>query len=79
MNKPRTAKVGAIFKAQNCRRGPLGFCETPACCKILKKLEGELFWGLEKVSQKFLKMRFFKSVTVSKNVKGGDFFTSIVL
>ena len=32
-NKPRTAKVGAISKAQNLKGGPIGLCETPAGCK----------------------------------------------
>ena len=32
-NKPGTAKVGAISKAQNLKGGPFGFCETPAGCK----------------------------------------------
>ena len=34
-NKPRTAKVGAISKAQNLKGGPFGLCETPAGCKKL--------------------------------------------
>ena len=33
-NKPRTAKVGAISRAQNCKRGPLRLCEIPVGCKI---------------------------------------------
>ena len=33
-NKPGTAKVGAISKAQNCKRGAFGLCETPVACKI---------------------------------------------
>ena len=37
-NKPGTAKVGAISKAQNLKGGPFGLCETPAVCKkIFKK------------------------------------------
>ena len=32
-NKPRTAKVGAISKAQNLKGRPFGLCETPAGCK----------------------------------------------
>ena len=39
-NKPRTAKVGAISKAQNLKGGPFGLCETPAGCKKFKKIEG---------------------------------------
>ena len=77
-NKPGTAKVGAISKAQNLKGGPFGLCETPAGCKKLKKIEGGTLWRHEK---NFL-MRFLNSVTVPKNVKGGtlcDFLTSIVL
>ena len=41
-NKPRTAKVGAISKAQNLKGGPFGLCETPAGCKkFLKKWKGD--------------------------------------
>ena len=36
-NKPRTAKVGAISKAQNLKGGPFGLCETPAGCKKFEK------------------------------------------
>ena len=36
-NKPRTAKVGAISKAQNLKGGPFGLCETPAGCKKFLK------------------------------------------
>ena len=36
-NKPRTAKVGAISKAQNLKGGPFGLCETPAGCKNFEK------------------------------------------
>ena len=81
INKPGTAKVGAISKAQNLKGGPFGLCETPAGCKKFKKIEGGTLWRHEKISEKFL-MRFLNSVTVPKNVKGGtlcDFLTSIVL
>ena len=37
INKPRTAKVGAISKAQNLKGGPFGLCETPAGCKKFEK------------------------------------------
>ena len=54
MNKPRTAKVGAISKAQNLKGGPFGLCETPADCKKFeKKIEGGTLWRHEKISQKF--------------------------
>ena len=81
-NKPRTAKVGAISKAQNLKGGPFGLCETPAGCKKFKKIEGGTLWRHEKIFQKKTLMRFLNSVTVPKNVKGGtlcDFLTSIVL
>ena len=72
-NKPRTAKVGAISKAQNLKGGPFGLCETPAGCKKFEKnLRGTL-WRHEKISQKIFLMRFLNSVTVPKNVKGGPF------
>ena len=37
LNKPGTAKVGAISKAQNFKGGPFGLCETPAGCKKFEK------------------------------------------
>ena len=37
LNKPRTAKVGAISKAQSLKGGPFGLCETPAGCKKFEK------------------------------------------
>ena len=38
MNKPRAAKVGAISKAQNCKRGdPLGFVKLQLVAKYEKK------------------------------------------
>ena len=83
MNKPRTAKVGAISKAQNLKGGPFGLCETPAGCKkFLKKLKGGPFGEMKKFPKKNFLMRFLNSVTVPENVKGGtlcDFLTSIVL
>ena len=36
-NKLRTAKVGAISKAQNLKGGPFELCETPAGCKKFLK------------------------------------------
>ena len=72
INKPRTAKVGAISKAQNLKGGPFELCETPAGCeKFEKKIEGGTLWRHEKISQKKFLMRFLNSVTVPKNVKGG--------
>ena len=38
-NKPRTAKVGAISKAQNCKRGdPAGFAKLQLVAKNEKKI-----------------------------------------
>ena len=51
-NKPRTAKVGAIPKAQNCKRGdPSGFVKLQLVAKYEQNLRGAL-WGLEKIFQK---------------------------
>ena len=83
MNKPRTAKVGAISKAQNLKGGPFGLCETPAGCKKFEnKLKGGPFGDMKNFPKKIFLMRFLNSVTVPKNVKGGtlcNFLTSIVL
>ena len=51
-NKPRTAKVGAISKAQNLKGGPFGLCETPAGCKKFKKFEGGPFGDVKKFPKK---------------------------
>ena len=51
-NKPRTAKVGAISKAQNLKGGPFGLCETPAGCKSLKKLKGGPFGDMKNFPKK---------------------------
>ena len=74
VNRPRTAKVGAISKAQNLKGGPFGLCETPAGCKkFLKNRRGDPL-DMKKFPKKFFLMRFLNSVTVPKNVKGGDIF-----
>ena len=54
-NKPRTAKVGAISKAQNLEGGPFGLCETPAGCKIFLKIEGGPFGDMKKFPKKNIK------------------------
>ena len=46
-NKPRTAKVGAISKAQILKGGPFGLCETPAGCKKFLKNEGGPFGDMK--------------------------------
>ena len=52
-NKPRTAKVGAISKAQSLKGGPFGLCETPAGCKNFeKKLKGGPFGDMKKFPKK---------------------------
>ena len=50
VNKPGTAKVGAISKIQTCKRGggPFGLCETPVGCKISKQLKGGSFGDIKK-------------------------------
>ena len=40
-NKPRTAKVRAISKAENCKRGPFWLCRTPFVCKKSKQTKGD--------------------------------------
>ena len=78
-NKPRTAKVGAISEAQNLKGGPFGLCETPAGCKIFKKIEGGTLWRHEKISQK---NEIFEQCHSAEKCKRGDlwdFLTSIVL
>ena len=46
---PRTAKVGAISKAQNCKMGdPSGFVKLQLVAKYEKKIEGEPFGDLKK-------------------------------
>ena len=51
-NKTRTSKVGAISKAQNCKRGPSGFVKLQLVSKYEKKIEGEPFGAIQKVSKK---------------------------
>ena len=73
VNKPGTAKVGAISKAQIVERGTFGLCETPGGCKIGKKIKGDHWEILKKFPKKNLKMRLLNNVTMPKNVKGGPF------
>ena len=81
-NKPRTAKVGAISKAQNLKGGPFGLCETPAGCKKFEKnLRGTL-WRHEKISQKIFFNEIFEQCHSAEKCKRGTlryFLTSIVL
>ena len=81
-NKPRTAKIGAISKAQNLKGGPFGLCETPAGCKIFLKIEGGTLWRHEKISQKYFLNEIFEQCHSAEKHKGGTlcyFLTSIVL
>ena len=53
-NKPRTAKVGAISKAQNLKGGPSGFVKLQLVAKNFQKIEGGPFGDMKKFSkQKF--------------------------
>ena len=62
-NKPRTAKVCAISKAQNCKKwDPSGFVELQLVAKYEKIWRGTL-WGLEKISQKSVKKWDFWTVS----------------
>ena len=73
INKPRTAKVGAISKAQSLKGGPFGLCETPAGCKKFeKKIEGGTLWRHEKISQKNFLMRFLNKCHSAEKCKRGD-------
>ena len=71
-NKPGTAKVGAISKAQNCKSGdPLGFLKLQLVEKYENKLKGDLWEILKNFGKTILKTGFLNSVTVPKLVKSG--------
>ena len=73
INKPRTAKVGAISKAQNLKGGPFGLCETPAGCKKnFKKLKGGPFGDMEKFLKKKFFIEIFKQCHSAEKCKRGD-------
>ena len=72
VNKPRTAKVGAISKAQNLKGGPFGLCETPAGCKKNLKIEGGTLWRHEKISQKKFFNEIFEQCHSAEKCKRGD-------
>ena len=78
-NKPRTAKVGAISKAQNLKGGPFGLCETPAGCKKFKKLKGGPFGDIKKIPKKIFNEIFEQCHSAEKSKTLCDFLTSIVL
>ena len=71
INKPRTAKVGAISKAQNLKGGPFGLCETPAGCKKFKKLKGGPFGDMKKFPKKNFN-EIFKQCHSAEKCKRGD-------
>ena len=55
MNKPGTAEVGAISKAQNCKRGDaLGFVKLQSVAKY-KKIKGDPWEILKIFRRKVLK------------------------
>ena len=75
INKPRTAKVGAISKAQNLKGGPFGLRETPAGCKKFLKIEGGPFGDMKT----FLNEIFEQCHSAEKCKRGTlcDFLTSV--
>ena len=71
-NKPRTAKVGAISKAQNCERGdPSGFVKLQLVAKNFLKIEGGTLWRHEKISEKFFN-EIFEQCHSAEKCKRGD-------
>ena len=72
-NKPRTAKVGAISKAQNLKGGPFGLCETPAGCKKFKKnWRGDPLETWKNFPKKFFN-EIFKQCHGAEKCKRGPF------
>ena len=69
LNKPRTAKVGAISKAQNLKGGPFGLCETPAGCKKFLKKKGGPFGDI--FPKKFFN-EIFEQCHSAEKCKRGD-------
>ena len=64
-------QVGAIFKAQNCKRGDLsGFVKLQLVAKYEKKIEGEPFEDLKKFPKKF-KNEIFEQCHSAKKCKRG--------
>ena len=71
-NKPRTAKVGAISKAQNLKGVPFGLCETPAGCKKNSKNEGGPFGDMKKFPRKNILNDIFEQSHSAEKCKKGD-------
>ena len=71
-NKPRTAQVGAISKAQNLKGEPFGLCETPADCKnFLKNWRGDPLETWKNFPKKFLN-EIFEQCHSAEKYKRGD-------
>ena len=66
-NKPRTAKVGAISKAQNLKAG---FVKLQLVAKNLKKLKGGSFGDMKKFPKK-IKWDFLTSI-VLQNIETNE-------
>ena len=69
-NKPGTAKVGAISKAQKAflklqKRGPFWGFKDPFCCKKHTKVKGDL-WSIQKLSNEVKIETFEQSHSVEK-------------
>ena len=82
LNKPGTAKVGAIDKIQNCKRGTLRVLWNSSWLQSKKKIEGGTLWWFRKISQKILKIEIIEQCHTAENSKRGtlcDFLTSTVL
>ena len=70
MNKPGTANVGAISKAQNVKWGPFEVSETPVGCKIWKKKnEGSTLGRYWKFSSKNFKSETFEQCHSAEKCK----------
>ena len=68
INKPGTAKIGAISEAQNCKkRGPLGFVKLQLVAKFQKKNEGGPFGDIFKNSKKKFKIEIFEQCHSAEN------------
>ena len=68
-NKPRTAEVGAISKAQNWKRGTLRALWNSSWLQKMKKLKGSL-WRHEKISRKKIFNEIFEVSQCRKMWKG---------
>ena len=70
-NKPRMAKVGATYKAQNCKRGdPSSFVKLQLVARY-EKIGGSPL-GLEKNSQKIFENEILEQCNSAEKCKRGD-------